>query len=115
VESGKRYTLDERLGSMLEISPTATEAIQQITDTVPGVEGIRFTLDRSASSNGDGPSGKLVIGLASGPADGERTLKRDGVVVFAEYEVVPLLDDKVLDVTAAGAGNFRFTLAEQDA
>ncbi len=100
---------------MFEISPTAKEAIQEITDTVPGVGGIRFTLDLSASCNGDGPSAKVVIGLARGPADGERTLERDGVVVFADYEVVPWLEDKVLDVTAAGADNFQFKLVEQDA
>ena len=67
----------------------------------------------TASSNGDGPSRKLVIALASGPAEGDRTLLRGGVAVFVESELAPLLDDKLLDVADTGTDELRFTLAEQ--
>jgi Fe-S cluster assembly iron-binding protein IscA len=98
---------------VLEISPSAAELIRRMTDTVAGINGVRVGLSPVESSNGDIPSATIVIAPASGPVGDDQTVHDDGVVVFVDPEVAPLIDDKRLEVTPAGVDQVRFALTEQ--
>jgi hypothetical protein len=84
-----------------------------MTDTSTGIEGVRVTQSAPDSPNGDTPRVGVLIAPAACPMGGDRTLQQDGVVVFIDPDIAPLLDGKVLDVASIGADQVRFTLAER--
>lgn len=99
---------------MLEISPPAAELIRTMIDTLAGIEGIRVTLGPSDSPNGNAASAGVIIAPAAGPIGDDKTLLDDGITVFVDPDVAPLLEDKLLDVTPTGADQLRFTLTDQE-
>jgi Fe-S cluster assembly iron-binding protein IscA len=99
---------------LLEITSSAAELIREMIDSVTGVEGIRVTHGSPSSTNGDIPNLTVVIAPAAGPLDEDQTLVKDGVAVFVDPDIAPLLVDKRLDVVPTGDDQVRFTLTEQE-
>ena len=95
---------------MLEISHSAAGLIREMIDTLSGISGVRVALGPSESMNGTGPQLGVIIAPAPGPVGEDRTLVEDGIRVFVDPELAPLLDDKILDLVPAGADRVRFTL-----
>ena len=87
---------------MLQITEAAAEAIEAITDSVPGSCGVRITTLPQASTNGHGPVAVFDFYPTPQPADGDEIVEEQGVQVFLEPDVVPLLDDKLLDAELDG-------------
>jgi hypothetical protein len=84
-----------------------------MTTTVAGIEGVRVTQAPPHSMNGDSPQLGVVIAPASGPQDEDETVFEDGIAVFVERDLAPLLSDKRLDVLPAGQHQIVFVLSEQ--
>lgn len=82
-------------------------------DRVSEIEGIRVALGPSESTNGTAPHVSVLIAPASGPLEEDDTIVEDGIAVFIDPEVAPLLDDKLLDLALVGAGQAEFTITEQ--
>jgi Fe-S cluster assembly iron-binding protein IscA len=98
---------------MLEISPSAAALIREMIDDVSGIEGIRVAQAPSESQNGSAPQVAIAITPAPGPLDEDQTLMEDGINVFVDPDIAPLLDDKLLDLVSAGEDEVQFTLTEQ--
>ena len=98
---------------MLHISPAAAEAIDAITRSVPGSAGVRITTLPQASTNGSGPVAVFDFYPTPEPGDNDEVVEEQGVQVFLEPEVVPLLDDKLLDADLEG-DEVRFTVEPSD-
>ena len=77
------------------------------------IRGIRVMLGPTESSNGDGPSGGVIIAPAGGPTAEDETVEEDGAAVFIEPEAVPWVEDKILDVDLSGGEQLQFTLIDQ--
>jgi Fe-S cluster assembly iron-binding protein IscA len=97
---------------MLHISPSAAVAIEEITGSVPGTVGVRISAMPEASTNGSGPTTVFDFYPASEPGAGDEVVEEQGVQVFLEAEVVPFLDDKLLDAEIS-EDEVRFTVEEQ--
>ena len=98
---------------MLHITTAAAEAIEEITESVPGSAGVRITALPNASTNGSGPIAVFDFYPAEEPGAGDQVVEDQGVQVFLEPEVVPLLDDKLLDAELDG-DEVRFTVEPSD-
>jgi iron-sulfur cluster assembly protein len=98
---------------VLHISESAAEAIQEITESVPGTAGVRIAAMPEASTNGNGPTTVFDFYPASEPDLGDEVVEEQGVQVFLEPEVVHFLDDKLLDAEITG-DEVRFMVEEQD-
>ena len=98
---------------MLQITPAAAEAIDAITRAVPGSAGVRITTLPQASTNGSGPVAVFDFYPTPEPGDDDQIVEEQGVQVFLEREVVPLLDDKLLDAELDG-DEVRFTVEPSD-
>ena len=94
---------------MLQITPAAAEAIDAITRAVPGSAGVRIATLPQASTNGSGPVAVSDFYPTPEPGDEDEIVEVQGVQVFLEPEVVPLLDDKLLDAELDG-DEVRFTV-----
>jgi Fe-S cluster assembly iron-binding protein IscA len=84
-----------------------------MVDTVGSIEGIRVGLGPSRSTNGASPVVSVVIEPAAGPLDEDETIVEDGIAVFVDPEVAPLLEDKLLDLAPSGSERVQFTLTER--
>ena len=98
---------------MLQISSTAAEAIDAITRSVPGSAGVRISTLPQASTNGSGPVAVFDFYPTPEPGAADAVVEEQGVQVFLEPEVVPLLDDKLLDAELDG-DQVRFTVEPMD-
>ena len=98
---------------MLQITTAAAEAIDAITRAVPGSAGVRITTLPQASTNGSGPVAVFDFYPTPEPGDEDEILEEQGVQVFLEPEVIPLLDDKLLDAELDG-DEVRFTVEPSD-
>jgi len=98
---------------VLQISPAAAEAIDAITRAVPGSAGVRITTMPQASTNGSGPVAVFDFYPAPEPGDEDEVVEEQGVQVFLEPDVVPLLEDKLLDAELDG-DEVRFTVEPSD-
>lgn len=94
---------------MLQITQAAAEAIDAITRAVPGSAGVRIATMPQASTNGSGPVAVFDFYPAPEPGDEDQVVEEQGVQVFLEPDVVPLLDDKLLDAELQG-DEVRFTV-----
>jgi Fe-S cluster assembly iron-binding protein IscA len=54
-----------------------------------------------------------VIAPAEGPLDQDETIVDDGVAVFVDPTLAPLLEDKLLDIVPAGSEEVQFTLIDR--
>jgi iron-sulfur cluster assembly protein len=94
---------------VLTISPDAEQALDAVvaSETAPEGAGIRI-------SQGVGTDGQPAIGLSVAPAPeaGDEVVEEANVPVFLAADVVPLLDDKVLDARVDG-DQVTFRIAEQ--
>jgi Fe-S cluster assembly iron-binding protein IscA len=98
---------------LLEISPSAAEVIRQMVDTLDAVAGVRVAMGPSESTNGTAPQLKVTIAPAAGPMEDDETIDEDGIAVFVDPDIAPLLDDKLLDLEPAGPERMQFRLTEQ--
>jgi Fe-S cluster assembly iron-binding protein IscA len=98
---------------VLRITPAAAEAIEEITDSVPGSAGVRITALPEASTNGSGPMTVFDFYPADEPGDEDQVVEDHGVQVFLEPDVVPYLDHKLLDAEVTG-DEVRFMVEDQD-
>jgi iron-sulfur cluster assembly protein len=98
---------------LLHITSAAAAAITAITHSVPGSAGVRITTLPQASTNGHGPVAVFDFYPAPEPNEGDEVVEEKGVQVFLEPDVVPLLDDKLLDAEVDGE-EFRFTVEPGD-
>jgi iron-sulfur cluster assembly protein len=87
---------------LLHITSAAAEAISAITHSVPGSAGVRITTLPQASTNGHGPVAVFDFYPAPEPNEGDAVVEENGVQVFLEPDVVPLLEDKMLDAELDG-------------
>lgn len=93
---------------MLTLSADATQAIKEVLATTDASEnaGIRFSIVPV-----DEDKAKLALSVAE-PEPGDAKVEQDGANVYLEQTVVPLLDDKILDVTVEG-GNAAFSILDR--
>ena len=84
-----------------------------MVDNVAAIEGIRVKLCPSESANGAGPQMSMMIAPAAGPVDEDETIVEDGIAVFVDPGIAPLLVDKLLDLVPAGSEQVRFTLTDR--
>jgi Fe-S cluster assembly iron-binding protein IscA len=94
---------------VLTITPDAEQALDAVvaSETAPEGAGLRI-------SQGVGADGQPAIGLSVAPAPeaGDEVVEEAKVPVFLAPDVVPLLDDKVLDARVDG-DQVTFRIAEQ--
>jgi Fe-S cluster assembly iron-binding protein IscA len=74
---------------------------------------VRISAMPEASTNGNGPTTVFDFHPADGPGMGDEVVEDQGVQVFLEPEVVPYLEDKLLDAEVT-AEEVRFTVEAQD-
>ena len=98
---------------MLHITPAAAQAIEEITESVPGCSGVRITALPEASTNGSGPTTVFDFYPAEEPGDTDEVVRSQGVQVFLEPDVVPYLEHKLLDAEVTG-DEVRFRVEDQD-
>ncbi|CAN5845947.1 hypothetical protein BH23ACT12_BH23ACT12_16610 [soil metagenome] len=93
---------------MLTLSADATQAIKEVLATTEAGEnaGIRFSIVPV-----DEDKAKLALSVAE-PEPGDARLEQDGANVYLDQTVVPLLEDKILDVTVE-AGNAAFSILDR--
>ena len=80
---------------------------------MPGSSGVRISTMPEASTNGNGPTTVFDFHPVDGPGVGDEVVEDQGVQVFLEQDVVPYLEDKLLDAEVTGE-EVRFTVEEQD-
>jgi iron-sulfur cluster assembly protein len=94
---------------VLTITPDAEQAIDAVVaaGSAPDGAGLRI-------SQGVGADGQPAIGLAvaSAPEVGDEVVEDTNTPVFVAADVVPLLDDKVLDARVEG-DQVTFRIGEQ--
>jgi Fe-S cluster assembly iron-binding protein IscA len=98
---------------LLHITSAAAEAIEEITESVPGSAGVRITALPEASTNGSGPTTVFDFYPAEEPGEADEVVEDHGVQIFLEPEVVPYLEHKLLDAEVTG-DEVRFTVEDQD-
>lgn len=94
---------------MLTLSADATRAIKQVVDSTEAGEngGIRLSI---SPVNED--QAKLELSVATNPEPGDTRIEERGAKVYLDPNVVPLLDDKILDGTVEG-GSAAFTILDR--
>lgn len=98
---------------MLTLTPTASEAIRQLTDQVPtedATPGVRIA--PGVAPDGEGTA--LELSLVVAPESSDKTIETEGATVYLEPEAAELLDDKVLDAEVRDEG-VAFEVREQGA
>lgn len=80
---------------------------------MPGSSGVRITTMPEASTNGSGPTTVFDFYPTEGPGVGDEVVEEQGVQVFLEPDVVPYLDDKLLDAEIT-AQEVRFVVEDQN-
>ncbi|MBA2766984.1 MAG: Fe-S cluster assembly protein HesB [Solirubrobacterales bacterium] len=88
---------------MLTLTPTATEAIKQLTDQVPAEDatpGVRIA--PGVAPGGEGAA--LELSLVEAPESSDQTIETHGATVYLEPEAAELLEDKVLDAELRDEG-----------
>jgi iron-sulfur cluster assembly protein len=95
---------------VLTITPDAEQAIDAMVAAGSAPEGAGLRI-----SQGVGADGQPAIGLSVTPAPevGDEVVEETTVPVFLAADVVPLLDDKVLDARLEG-DQITFRIGEQD-
>jgi len=94
---------------MLTVSPTAADAIRQLTESgdAPESAGIRIAAGGSAE---DGST--LSLALVNAPEPDDEVVAPDGATqVYLEPQVVPFLESAVLEAQVSDAG-VAFSLRE---
>lgn len=93
---------------MLTLTENAATAVTSIvTGSQVGPEaGLRI---REAAE----PATGFELGISSTPEPQDAVVEVAGARVFVDQEVVPLLDDRVLDAEVAQDGGVRFALVTQ--
>jgi iron-sulfur cluster assembly protein len=94
---------------VLTITPDAEQALDAVVSAGSAPEGAGLRI-----SQGVGADGQPAIGLSVAPAPeaGDEVVEEANVPVFLAADVVPLLDDKVLDARLEG-DQITFRIGEQ--
>ena len=98
---------------MLALTPSAAEAIREMTSAIPQAAGIRLATRAGVPLNGSGPATWLEAQPAPAPEDADEVLDEDGAQLFIEPALAAHLDDKVLDVELEGP-QATFVLSHRD-
>jgi iron-sulfur cluster assembly protein len=94
---------------MLTVSPTAADAIRQLTESgdAPASAGVRIAAGGPAE---DGST--LSLALVNAPEPDDEVVAPDGATqVYLEPQIVPFLEDAVLEAQVSEAG-VAFSLRE---
>jgi Fe-S cluster assembly iron-binding protein IscA len=89
---------------MLAVTDRASAAICEILGP-PNMEsgaGLRISSDPAV--------GSVQLSVSAGPLEGDAVVESNGARVFIEPRIVPILDDKALDVEPDGTGDMQFSL-----
>ncbi len=94
---------------MLTLTADATQAIKQViaSTDVGDTGGLRLYLEPAG-----GDSAKLGLAVTNRPEPGDTQIGQEGANVYLGQEVLPLLEDKVLDVTVQG-DNAAFSILDR--
>ncbi|HEV2819916.1 MAG TPA: hypothetical protein VGW11_05360 [Solirubrobacteraceae bacterium] len=98
---------------MLTVTPTASEAIRQLTGQVPADDatpGMRI----APGAEPDGEGIALELSLVMAPETFDQTIETQGAIVYLEPEAAELLEDMVLDAEVGDEG-VAFEVREQGA
>ncbi|MBB5078657.1 iron-sulfur cluster biosynthesis family protein [Nonomuraea sp. NPDC050547] len=95
---------------MLTLTPTAAQAIRDLTATTPepAQSGVRI------SSKGES-AGSLTLTLASAPEPLDEVVETEGARVYLDPVAASVLEDKSLDAGADDQGGVSFVVMEKPA
>ncbi|MFI6503294.1 Fe-S cluster assembly protein HesB [Nonomuraea typhae] len=93
---------------MLTLTPTAAQAIRDLTATTPQPEqsGVRI------SSKGES-AGSLTLTLAVAPEPTDEIVEAEGARVYLDPVAATILDDKSLDAGADDQGGVSFVVTDK--
>lgn len=80
---------------------------------MPGSAGVRIATIPEASTNGSGPSTVFDFYAVEAPESEDEVVEERGVQLFLEPDVVPFLEDKLLDAEITG-DEVRFVVELQE-
>lgn len=89
---------------MLAVTDRASAVICDILrqpNTASGA-GLRISSDPAV--------GSVRLSVSAGPQAGDAVVERNGARIFIEPRIVPILDDKSLDVESDDTGDVQFSL-----
>ncbi|MGH2819440.1 MAG: hypothetical protein ACRDJ5_02165 [Actinomycetota bacterium] len=93
---------------MLTISQQAATAIEGLTSHPQAPEGAGLRISPQIS---EGEPVALELSVVENPIEDDQVVEEQGVQVFVDQQLVPALDDKVLDASTEG-GNLQFMIGE---
>ena len=90
---------------MLALTENVTEIVNQLTDQVPGIAGIRVATEPDGQS--------LSVSPAEQAAPGDQVVEQDGATVYVDEAAAVMLDEMVLDGGVDAEGNIEFAVGQQ--
>ena len=90
---------------MLALTENVTEIVNQLTDEVPGISGIRVATEPDGQS--------LSVSPAEQAAPGDQVVEQGGATVYVEEAAAAVLDEMVLDGGVDADGNIEFAVGQQ--
>ncbi|MCF6377969.1 Fe-S cluster assembly protein HesB [Nocardioides KLBMP 9356] len=90
---------------MLALTENVTEIVNQLTDEVPGIAGIRVATEPDGQS--------LSVSPAEQASPGDQVLEQDGATVYVDEAAAVILDEMVLDGGVDAEGNIEFAVGQQ--
>jgi Fe-S cluster assembly iron-binding protein IscA len=98
---------------LLVITEAAAQAINDITTSLPEVNGLRLEVGADTCSNGSAPHFVVAVSAVSEPDELDQVIEEGGAHVFIDAPLTDYLDDKVLDVDVDHQGAAAFTLSKK--
>ena len=90
---------------MLTLTENVTEIVNQLTQEVPEISGLRIAAEPDGQS--------LSVTPADHAEQDDQVLEQDGATVYLDAPASAMLDDKVLDGGVDHEGNIQFALGQQ--
>ena len=90
---------------MLALTENVTEIVNQLTDEVPGIAGIRVATEPDGQS--------LSVSPAEKASAGDQVIEQDGATVYVDEAAAVILDEMVLDGGVDAEGNIEFVVGQQ--
>ena len=92
---------------MLAVTDRASAAICEIIGEPNAATGAGLRI------SSDPAAGAVRLSVTAAPLDGDAVVESNGARVFIEPRIVPILDDKALDVQPDDSGDMQFSLGPQ--